>query len=612
MKFLYPNLLLAIISLIPFVSCSDELIDADKENSEQLPSSSSPSSNDGKCYLSFNVGESYGTRMNEEESDTETDNDFFIDGQNVQDYAVHDALLLLFSLPKNNSPLTIDRENQAKLVSKLVMTKGDEEMLDKVDITKTVALQTEIDRDLIDTQNFDYYGLMIVNDPGWSEKAKMGMTFRDWKYTIVDKMWVVYDGLTYLAMTNAPKWVSGGEPITLQKIDMTKLGYEKENLQPAATFYVQRGAVSVRSIVINVGGEGNFRSFYIIQNDAMKADFLMMYLNWNLSNVNSVSYPVQIPEGLSNDFGNIWSTGRFYESGAGNFNRIYWGKDPNYYADDDTYQLYKLSTDKFNEDLAGTIAIGSVGYLMENTMEVDAMLTKYSTLTIYKTAYFPGSAIQGWTEEKTQDVVRNLSDNKNFNYEQNDYRVSFIKNANTGKIIVNDETYGRDFNDRFKEAYKEVTGEVPVFSDDILDSFPGGYYSLSDLFDEVLTVNLTDDSKQQIADLMETTGWDDPDFGYHAKGITYYSVPIRHFSDQEGVAWGIGDPTYNNDNAKFLGRYGLVRNTQYIINVKSVLGPGEPIVPEPNDDPDDSPYNFMIDFDIQIKAWGKRNNSFDL
>lgn len=57
-------------------------------------------------------------------------------------------------------------------------------------------------------------------------------------------------------------------------------------------------------------------------------------------------------------------------------------------------------------------------------------------------------------------------------------------------------------------------------------------------------------------------GYSDKSIQYYKKGVSYYAIPIRHFKDSEV------------SGKKQTGRYGVVRNTLYMINITKISGPG--------------------------------------
>lgn len=86
------------------------------------------------------------------------------------------------------------------------------------------------------------------------------------------------------------------------------------------------------------------------------------------------------------------------------------------------------------------------------------------------------------------------------------------------------------------------------------------------------------------------------------KGVCYYqSNLIRHFNDdQSSLNMGYG-------------RYGVVRNNIYKINIKSISQPGEPTVVNDKDkDKDDDPKDVFVSFDVTINPWIVRTQDISL
>ena len=109
---------------------------------------------------------------------------------------------------------------------------------------------------------------------------------------------------------------------------------------------------------------------------------------------------------------------------------------------------------------------------------------------------------------------------------------------------------------------------------------------------------------------------------YYNKGVTYYYTSlIKHFgdnpteyeSDADGNnEGGTADEGAFYEEAKHLGRYGVLRNNWYELNITSVSGPGEPEIPEPEDpDRPDGTHSF-INAQINILSWAKRTQDVEL
>ena len=104
---------------------------------------------------------------------------------------------------------------------------------------------------------------------------------------------------------------------------------------------------------------------------------------------------------------------------------------------------------------------------------------------------------------------------------------------------------------------------------------------------------------------------------YYEYGYCYYPVRIRHFADTntpdnytEGVKKWEGEPTYDTD-AKWLGRYGVVRNNSYVINVTGVKAPGSPTIPDPTQNIDDEEF-YYIQATVKVLSWTKRSQNVEL
>lgn len=97
------------------------------------------------------------------------------------------------------------------------------------------------------------------------------------------------------------------------------------------------------------------------------------------------------------------------------------------------------------------------------------------------------------------------------------------------------------------------------------------------------------------------------------KGICYYEIFIRHFTDEEGgYAPADGPWVKEGDYTEAqLGRYGVVRNNWYTVTINSIKQPGEPTIPVDPDEPVDTQTAY-INCSIDISAWAKREHDIDL
>lgn len=112
-------------------------------------------------------------------------------------------------------------------------------------------------------------------------------------------------------------------------------------------------------------------------------------------------------------------------------------------------------------------------------------------------------------------------------------------------------------------------------------------------------------------------GWksnvDVKDLEHVKNGINYYYVPIRHFDDTE-TPWSADGKTTSYPNAdaeqNWLGRYGVLRNNWYVINVSGIEGFGSATIPDlKNNTDDDDNLKSYISVKINVLSWAKRTQS---
>lgn len=115
-----------------------------------------------------------------------------------------------------------------------------------------------------------------------------------------------------------------------------------------------------------------------------------------------------------------------------------------------------------------------------------------------------------------------------------------------------------------------------------------------------------------------------PNIVRYKGGVAYYAVRIKHFGDTDtpwnkdgqDVKPGGNSLIYPNPGAGasdgwFLGRYGVVRNNWYDINVKKIQTLGDATIPAFTNDPDDVLENY-ISVSINVLSWSKHTQDADL
>lgn len=105
----------------------------------------------------------------------------------------------------------------------------------------------------------------------------------------------------------------------------------------------------------------------------------------------------------------------------------------------------------------------------------------------------------------------------------------------------------------------------------------------------------------------------------YVDGYVYYPVRIKHFGD-ELTPWAqaydsniTGTTIYpaTNKEKRYLGRYGVVRNNWYELEVNSIKGIGYAVIPPADHVPDDV-LDQYISVKINVLSWAKRTQREDL
>lgn len=302
--------------------------------------------------------------------------------------------------------------------------------------------------------------------------------------------------------------------------------------------------------------------------------------------------------------------------------RTYWAEDPNY--SDPTAMLNtitKADYAKINwEEATKDGQAFKPLYCHENTFDVDAQNYGNTTRALIKVEYnVPSKFADG--NIYTLDGDRNTMFTK-----------SEIETRQANELVGNADLKA------LIEAQLKEGGKAEIATDwftltNVRDA-ETGVYGLAD-FSIVIpdaeadkfnsTAIAVDEAvKAKILDLVNNKLV----VNCYENGTCYYEIRIMHFADPSNgdndlapLAANFDNTAtsatvaYESDRAKYLGRYGMVRNNWYDIKVNSISGLGT-AVPSTNpidkpDVPDDNDKVF-ISFQINVMSWAKRTQSWDL
>ena len=460
-------------------------------------------------------------------------------------------------------------------------------------ITTTKKLVAKLTN--VDTKNQYYVLILLNNNKTGGVKVPLptvGQSYNEWNSQIltpsVDDL--AADNDFYMA--NAP--LKGtASPTTLVTINKENIYSSKEKAEAgtsAATVYVERGVAKMT--VANPGTK-------TVRDKATLADTksTVTFSKWALDITNQKTYAVHNIDGLSKDFPAIWTTERF----TGTNNRVYWGTDPN-------YNLAELNTNdakrkeefnfitapsEINKDFINTTNTNPV-YCLENTFNLANMYQGQTTRVIFKATYTP------------KDNAGNPLADKDGTFYTIGNMTTILKEADLKKAVDAAATSVLsgctvDYTNLKQEGSHVITladikdsTDTPLVADKVYSGKTG----------TEIVKEINDKLGLKAGRPEEMVG-----INTYFKGVTYYIARVKHFGSL--TPWNSGE-SYGADNAKYLGRYGMLRNNWYELTVGNVYGPGYPGVPpvDPNQ-PDDENEKYLS-VSVKILSWAKRSDTVDL
>ena len=536
-------------------------------------------------------------------------NDDTADGV-ADEYKVNDAALLLFAGANENDAVFQGAYNLDGLKKDISANAQISTQLTKVQEISSISAPGKI------------YAFVLVNkganiNVGIDHTITVNGTAFNGKFSDFSQLKV--DGAfakDNLMMTNVPVVTKPGtaafdDATVLADVTTSIFKTEAEaKANPAADVFVERVASKV---TLGMTGSGTSTETLSADGTAAK-NFKYTLEGWNLANVNKSSYLVRQ---YDNTWNNLTSDGHDFLTGAdksafaanpyrfaginliktnvssnpaANKYRTYWGKDINYTND------APFASDATVGDADLTLGKDATTYCYENTFDVAHQKVYNTTTAIVKMKITPESYTGGtfYTINGGKDVVYSLANSKikvgnQFLAENTE---SFLKTTyfhtvtEAGKITVSDV----DFSDN--------AGKV-TFNKLVLTFTPtaGGTATTADVTDAAVLTALANNIK-----VVEYKG-----------GYSYYNILIKHFGD-ELTPWnpstktsGISYPTPNEAN--WLGRYGVLRNNWYDLDITGVsrLGAATPDELDVKNDPTpDDNLKSYISVKINVLSWAKR------
>lgn len=374
--------------------------------------------------------------------------------------------------------------------------------------------------------------------------------------------------------------------------DVTDKIYKTEleaTSHPAANIYVERLAAKV-----TLGNATGTSTNTVSVGSGTAKTFAYSLEGWRLANVNTSSY-------LTRQYDNNWNG---YKSDANDFTtashvdydnnsyrfagisaiatgkgyRTYWGKDAN-------YDVAPSFTDGNAEP---TLAGGASTYCYENTFNVAHQNVKETTCAIVKMKITPDGYSDGtfFTIDDNKGVV---------------YPIAEVKKEIGQRFLA-------EMGASIGTYYPATTGTIKV-SDVQFDDKAGVV--------EIKKITLTDGTTEKEVNATDLTTFKPTITVNEFKdGYAYYTILIKHFGD-ELTPWNPSTKTtasYPDPNSEqnWLGRYGVLRNNWYQLEVTGVAAIGASTPGELNVNNDDTPDDNLkryISCKINALSWAVRKQN---
>lgn len=377
--------------------------------------------------------------------------------------------------------------------------------------------------------------------------------------------------------------------------------------KPAADIYVER---AVAKVTMNNGAEGT------VVNKSNGKELKYTVSSWAIDNTSAKSYLVhqydktwnsihsdKVTASTPDYYRFVYNTPVNVSSTGTKYYRVMWAKDPD-------YDLTAHNDANFKKIASATSLVSTFG-------EANPQYCNENTFTVKN---------QNWNETTRVVLGIKLTAPGATAYDQDLYIVNgnkenvYTKATLEARLwdVINKEEAIKTWLTTEHLSADQATAEI-TFGEG--DADKAGEINTSN--DATIKVKSTDGTKTYSGTPTTKVSSALPHIVRYVKGVAYYAVRIKHFGDAatpwnvtgQGVTAGDNDKIYpkNSDegNGWFLGRYGVVRNNWYDINVNSVKTLGDPEIPTLDNTPDDELSNYIA-VTINVLSWAKHSQSADI
>ena len=461
----------------------------------------------------------------------------------------------------------------------------------------------------VDTKNQYSVLVLLNNDKTGGVKVGLptvGQSYNNWNKKVLTPSVAELAASGDFYMANAP--LNGtASPTTLVNIDNSKIYPTEEKaktLESAATVFVERGVAKI-SVADPTPTDPKTVKDKVTNADTKSS---VKFNNWALDITNKKTYAVHNIDGLSAEYDKIWEpTGRFF----GTNGRVYWGKDPNYSmpelkdanlaGDTKRSEEFNSITNTNIDDINKTF--DKPVYCLENTFNLANMYQGQTTRVIFKATYAPKDDAGNSLADEADGTFYTIGNMKNI---LNETKLQEAVDAAAHAVLPGCVVVYPNFK---KEGSHVITLEdikEKASSTTHLDGATKYGTGLKTGEDIVAAIN------DKLGLKAGRPGRPEEMVGINTylKGVTYYIARVKHFGDAL-TPWSSGK-SYGTDNASYLGRYGMLRNNWYELQVGNVYGPGYPGVPPVDPTLPDDENEKYLSVSVKILSWAKRSQKVDL
>ena len=564
----------------------------------------------GFVSFSFNLPTTPSTRAN----------DNFDDGLK-EEYNVADATLLLFAG---------DTEKESTFQSAYDLTLPAPD-----DVNYNVTTRYTIIKDIEKPKSGNIYALVILNGKtsgvisnnggSWtlngttlSGSTTFGSLYTTARTLEVDQI-ANTSGEGCFLMTNAPMFTApggatapNGNVQTLSVIDRDRIygTQEEAKANPATDIYCERAVAKV-TVTDGTKDKGPV-------SDTKIASYT--FDGWTLDITSKQSYFVRNVDCTdaswwtykadgSSDYRFVGSVG-LTNTATQTLYRTYWAKDPTYatgWNSSDTVDINNFNTTINKIPTSPLTKMGDNAYCLENTFNVANQNQNQTTRVVVAAKLVVNDAA-------SDGSFFILNDNKDVIYGSKAeietivttayLNVPAVRQFLTTALKENNKLENSDLNVTFSQSgagYWDV--EKIEVNEGAKDRFKG----------DAIPEELQEGNALYTKALASVNA--DYNIAYYAGGVSYYGARIRHFDDAQ-TPWTEDGKTTNDSypepkaEENYLGRYGVLRNNWYEVNVTAIKNIGSPIPDEVYGQ--DDPLEKWISVRINVLSWAKRTQNVEL